>query len=122
MVKQILSCDWGTTSFRLRLVNVGDAAVLAETASNKGIAAVYEAWLQSGLPENERSIFYKDILKTAVSALGHAVDNAVPLIVSGMASATIGMEELSYQGIPLLIKPGSLYAKKIAKRSLCLHR
>jgi len=114
MVKQILSCDWGTTSFRLRLVNVGDAAVLAETASNKGIAAVYEAWLQSGLPENERSIFYKDILKTAVSALGCAVDNAVPLIVSGMASATIGMEELPYQRIPLPVKPGSLHTKKSA--------
>src|SRR5436190_3139646 len=114
MVKQILSCDWGTTSFRLRLVNVDDAAVQVETTSNKGIAAVYEAWLQSGLPENERPIFYKNILKTAVSALGHAVDNPVPLIVSGMASATIGMEELPYQSIPLLINPGSLHTKKIA--------
>ena len=114
MVKQILSCDWGTTSFRLRLVNVSDAAVLAEATNGKGIATVYETWLQSGLPENERSIFYKKILKTAVSTLGYAVDNAVPLIVSGMASATIGMEELSYQSIPLLIKPGSLHTKKIA--------
>ncbi len=113
MVKQILSCDWGTTSFRLRLVNVADGKVLSAVNDGKGIAAVYDNWLQSGLPENERISFYKSILQKEINKFTESQLTGVPLIISGMASATIGITELPYSDVPLEIKAENLQVMKI---------
>ena len=113
MVKQILSCDWGTTSFRLRLVNTEDGTVLDEITGGKGIAVVYNDWLQSGLPENERVSFYKSILQTHINKFSTNDLAALPLIISGMASSTIGITELPYGDLPFEIKAGNLQVRKI---------
>jgi 2-dehydro-3-deoxygalactonokinase len=127
-MKQLISCDWGTSSFRLRLVatngqtrtaaqagagkpagSVGsvDAAgpqtILAEVSSPLGIASTFEAWKQSGQPEENRLSFYLSVLKDRIAALaemGHAALGGLPLVVSGMASANIGMLELPYKELP----------------------
>ena len=44
--KYILSCDWGTSSFRLWLVDVVNGNIKDEVFSDKGIALVYNDWLQ----------------------------------------------------------------------------
>ncbi len=62
-----LSCDWGTTSFRLRLINTESQATQTEVLSNRGIAAMHQDWLNQGLPENERFDFYLVFLRNANS-------------------------------------------------------
>lgn len=98
-----LSCDWGTTSFRLRLVEVENFTVLAETKANDGNAAVFDQWKLAKRPAGERFDFYLDILKTHIRALsddaGYSL-NGVPVIISGMASSTIGMLEIPYKTLP----------------------
>lgn len=90
----MLSCDWGTTSFRLRLINTEDGTVLNEIAGGKGIAAVYNEWLQSGLAENERINFYRQILQAAIDKITAGTPEKTPVIISGMASSSIGITEL----------------------------
>lgn len=121
MLKQILSCDWGTTSFRLRLLDVQDKKVLAETTGGKGIAAVYNEWLQSGLPEAERKDFYAAILQTQIQKLDQHFPVHLPLIISGMASSTIGMQELPYATLPFDLSKDMLPAEKIIANKKCTH-
>jgi 2-dehydro-3-deoxygalactonokinase len=113
MTKQILSCDWGTTSFRLRLVNIKDGEILAELKDERGIAAVHNDWLQSNQSENDRVSFYKRILQSYIRKLPGADLERVPLIISGMASSSIGIKELSYRETPLDLTGDSFNIIKI---------
>ena len=113
MIQQILSCDWGTSSFRLRLINVAHNAILAETTDSKGIAAVYNEWLQRGYPENNRVDFYKGILVSKIKSLADYSLEGVPIIISGMASSSIGITELAYGGVPFPISVDNLHVMKI---------
>ena len=115
MTKQILSCDWGTTSFRLRLVNVKDGKILAEMNEGRGIAAVHNDWLQSNKPENDRVSFYKIILQSYIRKLHGGDLEGVPFIMSGMASSSIGIKELSYSKIPFDLGGDSLNSLNVLK-------
>ncbi len=157
----ILSCDWGTSTFRLRLVDNPNAAFpsagfplvdepslgfpsvdnaslglpsvdnaslgfpsvdkpstgSAPPATNPslhhptGIAAAFADWQRSGLPETQRVHFYRAILQRAIDELQQQLrhepqgrsDQALrglPVVVSGMASSSIGMLELPYHPLP----------------------
>jgi 2-dehydro-3-deoxygalactonokinase len=112
MSNAFLSCDWGTSSFRLRLVRIGDGEVLAETTDGKGIAAINNEWVNSGKASVERVPFYQQQLSSAIAALRTATAG-LPIIISGMASSSIGMLELSYGSIPWSLSEGSLPINKI---------
>jgi len=103
MIKQILSCDWGTSSFRLRLVNVENAVVLTEIKSQQGIATVYNEWIESNRPESERVGFYRNILRSILDEY-FKENKDIPIIISGMASSTIGMKELAYSELPFQLE------------------
>jgi 2-dehydro-3-deoxygalactonokinase len=104
----IISCDWGTSSFRLRLVDYPSAGsappnIRSSLHRPTGIAATFTDWQRSELPEEHRVDFYRAILKIALEDLQreHAVDlDGVPVILSGMASSSIGMMELPYHPLP----------------------
>ena len=137
-----ISCDWGTSTFRLRLLdspadnptaadssNPGDnpspgespahqnnpsqsiAKVIATLSTQAGIAATHALWQDSGQPETERLAFYRAVLEKAIGQLaassqpsGEPVSKIdlqrVPVIISGMASSSIGMLELPYKALP----------------------
>jgi len=99
-MQKFISCDWGTSALRLRLIDAGNMSVLAETASTEGISSVYDLWKQSMKPESERTLFYQSILKNQITKLGTGLEN-IPIIISGMASSNIGMTELPYKEIPV---------------------
>ena len=103
-MKTILCCDWGTTSFRLRLVDQDTYAVQAEFLSSTGVAATFREWKEQS--EINRFDFYSERLKSSISELARKsalnTDN-IPVIVSGMASSSIGMEEIPYAELPFRI-------------------
>jgi 2-dehydro-3-deoxygalactonokinase len=106
-----ISCDWGTSSFRLRAVDRESSRVLAERRTDLGIAAVFEQWRQTGQEEVARVAFYQAILLGQIQELASASGLSAsasglslkgrPLIVSGMASSSLGMLELPYKELPL---------------------
>lgn len=100
------SCDWGTSSLRLRLVDAATQAVLAETALAQGIAQTYEQWKQQAASGLGREEYYLHILWSQVTQLeriasGNVAD--IPLLISGMASASIGIRELPYVPVPFAL-------------------
>src|SRR5450432_1327609 len=111
--KQILSCDWGTSTFRLRLVNVGDGSIVTETSDDKGIATVFNHWSKSGLAENERAAFYENVLSGQIKKITTHTLRGIPIIISGMASSSIGMKELPYKDIPFDIAGDKLKVFKM---------
>lgn len=121
MYKQILSCDWGTSRFRLRLVNVNDYAIIDEMVNDKGIAAVYSEWLTTNQSETERTGFYRDLLQSYINQYFNYVEASVPVIISGMASSTIGMKELDYKELPFDISNQQLNTFIIKADDKCEH-
>lgn len=107
MRKHLLSCDWGTSSFRLRLVDVKNRDVVGEVTSSDGIGAVYSAWQEANADGHVlRGDYYRSIIATQVTALGKqtGIDLAgVPIVLSGMASSSIGMEGLPYASLPFAL-------------------
>jgi len=108
-MKYFLSCDWGTTSFRLRLADTATRQMLAEAKSAQGIAATYALWKEQH--STDRILFYSDVILQQIKLLeekvGYSLDN-LPVIISGMASSSIGMLELPYKSIPFNVNNAEL--------------
>lgn len=112
-----LSCDWGTSAFRLRLIELAswtDSApallpnfrVLAETKSDEGVATVHAAWKAGTSLGATKWAHFLVVLQQHIWRLEWertASLAGVPLVMSGMASSSIGMRELPYQEMPMNI-------------------
>jgi len=100
VMEKFISCDWGTTSFRLRLVEIASSRIIAEEGSDQGIAKVFHLWRQSEEEEDKRFYFYRNILSHHIDALRKKLNSSLdgfPLVISGMACSTLGMIDLPYK-------------------------
>lgn len=102
---QFLSCDWGTSSFRLRLVDVENVA--AEIREPSGVRAIFETG--AGPPGFAAHLGRK----LEEIAAGHSLQPNVPLVISGMASSTIGWKELPYARAPLALDGSGLRVERL---------
>lgn len=112
-----LSCDWGTTAFRLRLVEIPGLKILAESRDSQGISSTYSAWQAAGSNESARWDFFLGVISLHLLEIekqaGRPVEN-IPLILSGMASSTIGCRELPYKEMPFAIDGSELQVETVA--------
>lgn len=103
----LIGCDWGTTSFRLRLFDNITEEVFGEIVTGMGIAAMQTAWHnhQEDDKWTNKIDFYCEYLAKQIAQLssGHLSLQHVPVIVSGMASSTIGMDDVPYALLPFAI-------------------
>jgi 2-dehydro-3-deoxygalactonokinase len=102
---QFLSCDWGTSSFRLRWVQRSDVSVIREVRSQEGVRVVYGRCVASGVVDQPeaRSQVFSQVLVEAIRELGTgpaAVPSGVPVVISGMASSSVGWRELPFAPTP----------------------
>jgi 2-dehydro-3-deoxygalactonokinase len=107
-----LSCDWGTSTFRLRLVKDG-RKIEGEVISDDGIAGTYQQWLATGKPESERIRFYRNGLEIFISKLRETGDENIPVICSGMVSSSIGLVDLPYRKFPFTWDVSQIMVKKL---------
>jgi 2-dehydro-3-deoxygalactonokinase len=98
MPSQFLSCDWGTSSFRLRLVSTRTGEVVAEIKNDQGIKTLSESanLRRIGRPDVFARVMRQSLVELAAQ---HPLAGA-PLVISGMASSTIGWKELPYAKTP----------------------
>ncbi|MDB5235122.1 MAG: hypothetical protein JWR44_2115 [Hymenobacter sp.] len=111
-----LSCDWGTSAFRLRLVERETLKILAEESSKEGNAATAELWKQANQPPEQRVGFYLAIIQSHLKKLEEAVKTPlddVPVVISGMASSTVGMKEVPYKPLPFATDGSDLATETI---------
>jgi 2-dehydro-3-deoxygalactonokinase len=106
---EFFSCDWGTTSFRLRRVNAVMGGVLAERREPSGVRT-----LLSSCPANDQAgrekAFALFLRAQLLSFTSHnpASLHGVAVIISGMASSSIGWRELPYVRVPVDLDGSSL--------------
>lgn len=102
-MERFFSCDWGTSTFRLRLIDATTQQVLSSVTSQQGIAETFSLFKQSNFGPNERQSFYRNFLLQQVAKMDASLTGSlhdIPIILSGMASSSIGMIELPYKELP----------------------
>lgn len=111
-----LSCDWGTTTFRLQLVSLAEHRVVADIKTDDGAKAIN---LRAGTNPNptQRANLFADHLRAAVLKLldkaGHSV-RPMPVVVSGMASSSIGWKELPYAPTPFAVDGSGVVMERLS--------
>jgi 2-dehydro-3-deoxygalactonokinase len=107
MQQLMVSCDWGTSSLRLRLVRTADAATMAELATGDGIAHIYQQWkIANSQHSIKRTSFYLGFLYTQITNLLAPVaslSQVEAVVVSGMASSSIGFITIPYTPLPFAL-------------------
>jgi 2-dehydro-3-deoxygalactonokinase len=102
----IIGCDWGTSFFRLMLVDTESNSVLTELKSAEGIANTNKGITT----ESERLKRFCQVisvnLKTLQSKVNFNIDT-LSIVVTGMASSSIGMKELPYGTLPFSVENAS---------------
>lgn len=102
---EFLSCDWGTTSFRLRRVERGGVSVIREMRTAEGVKDVHGRAVEAGLNPGSPAWgeVFAAVLARGIRGLADAgapVPTGVPVVISGMASSTLGWKEVPYATIP----------------------
>jgi len=114
-MKEFISCDWGTSAFRMRLVNADTNFVEAHVRTEQGIASTFKLW-QNNKIINDRFSFYRTVLSEHITLLeqqcGYDLNN-IAIVISGMASSSIGMTELPYKELPFRIDGADLLSHVI---------
>lgn len=101
---RFISCDWGTSRLRLRLVEFPSCRILNEHATDEGIQHLAQ---RHPAPE-ERGEFLGQVLERGIAALGCAGSADLRLVISGMASSTLGWQSLPYAELPAPIDGSTL--------------
>ncbi len=112
---KLLCCDWGTSNFRLYLLDIVTTKVLRIVQSDQGIATTFDAWKKNG--QNNRVDFYRTFLHAQIQRLATKIGanlEYVPIILSGMASSSIGMIEVPYTEVPFDIDEPNLSIKQFS--------
>lgn len=107
MNRYMISCDWGTSSFRLRLVDLSDHRIIEAISSGDGTARVFESWqaLDQAAREDRESFFLRRLGQYLEELEERASPplKDIPVVVSGMAGSSIGIRELPYALLPFSV-------------------
>ncbi len=101
-----VSCDWGTSNFRLRLVG-GPAE--AEVRTDDGAAKLAALG-------GDRAAAFREVLRRGLAELGAPED--LPVVISGMAGSTIGWRELPYARLPFPLDGREAVWERLDQRAI----
>jgi len=101
-------------------VDTSAGSILA-SVTGEGIFEAHRRWEQAGANAAARLAFYQTIIAEKIKELedtsGMALDG-IEMVVSGMASSSIGMKELPYREIPFSLRsPGQLMETNTASHT-----
>jgi 2-dehydro-3-deoxygalactonokinase len=99
MTRTFISCDWGTSNLRLRAVETHPFRTLSEARLEEGAEKVHARAEAEG---RKPSACFHDVLATTIAELARrgGVPPGAPVIISGMASSSIGWKEVPYAELP----------------------
>lgn len=116
-MEYFLSCDWGTTSLRVRLVDVKQGKILMEEVSSAGISDTFNLWTQKqNSDKQQKTHFYLAIVDDAISKLKQRFKlslDGIKIIISGMASSSAGFINIPYAEVPLPVDGSELKTASI---------
>jgi 2-dehydro-3-deoxygalactonokinase len=112
---RFISCDWGTSSFRLYLVRATDGSILHALTEGLGVKPLHEKWRQE--TDHSRQTYFVQYLHKQIDLLSRQSGQdlgQLPVYISGMASSSIGMMELPYAKLPFALSGRDLQVQEIA--------
>lgn len=101
-----ISCDWGTTHFRLRRFG---GPGHREIQSDQGAARL-------AARGGDRAAAYRETLERGLESLGAPRD--LPVVISGMASSTLGWKELPYARLPFALDGSTAVWERLDARTI----
>lgn len=116
----IFCCDWGTSSLRLRLIKRKTAEIISKLQTEDGIGRLFSAWSAKAHHDESRYVFLLRVLNQHLQALQQQVDfsiDHIPLVISGMASSSIGIREIPYAELPFSVEGNDISADHIPATS-----
>lgn len=119
MEKYLLGCDWGTSSFRLGLYSLAEAGLIDEIQSSDGVSSIHSQWksghyASKGIAKNK--LFHEKLLTNINSLSGKTSINLanIPVLLSGMVSSSIGIEDMPYANLPFRLDGSQVICRKFA--------
>lgn len=109
------SCDWGTTSFRLRRVDAATGHLIDERREVTGAKALFSSCAPGDTKAREEAFasFLREQLRRMAGNDLAALDGA-SVIISGMVSSSVGWRELPYAHVPMGLDGSSLTMESFA--------
>jgi 2-dehydro-3-deoxygalactonokinase len=104
------SCDWGTTHLRIRKVQTGDLHVLQEVKTAEGAAMMHRQSLKNG--EDLSSAYERTLRQSMLPILASGPSGPEQIVISGMATSTIGWQHVDYTTLPTPMDGSALPLKK----------
>lgn len=101
-----VSCDWGTSNLRLRLVG-GASPGAGAVHSDDGVAKL-------AAPGGDRAERFRQTLRHGLEQLG--APPTLPVLISGMASSSIGWKELPYAMLPFPLDGSAAVWERLDER------
>ncbi|MGN6540403.1 MAG: 2-dehydro-3-deoxygalactonokinase [Ginsengibacter sp.] len=96
--KYFLSVDWGTSNFRLRMVACPSQKIVDEVVSeNGGVKNLFYQWKKDG---GSRRLIFLNFLKDQIKKIKVEKPVNIAVVISGMASSSLGLLELPYAELP----------------------
>ena len=108
-----ISVDWGTSNLRIRFVSDSDFQIQGEFFYNHGLKKMNKIWVESKNIFPNKKNYLLDKLIEFIDKTLFEHTNIKNIIISGMASSSIGIQELDYSPIPLDLFNPDIVLKKI---------
>jgi len=112
MSPTFINGDWGTTHFRLRVVQTESGQILAQYRSEEGVGR-----LAAETDPARRDLRFRSVLEHGLRELQSCFKQPLgssSIVISGMASSSIGWHELPYASAPLNLDASDLVWKELA--------
>lgn len=106
----LICADWGTTNLRLFLVNAATGTIQASIRYARGILNIHHEIIRNN-QEHLRTQLFRTQLQEGVDALSQEAGtdlSGTDIILSGMASSSIGIKLIPYNSIPFSLTSGQL--------------
>lgn len=88
---------------RLRLIETDSRKVVCKTQTDQGIGRLFVEWSENNVLNESRQVYLMRVLARQVDVLQKQVGFPVadiPIVISGMASSSIGILEIPYAQLP----------------------
>lgn len=122
-MRYFFSVDWGTSSLRVRLVDINDNSitVLNEVRNHRGCSAVYESFRNKKDTASQQDYFLKFLAPYLLIPDSVSTGDPVPVVISGMAASGIGIREVPYTSLPFPLDGSNLKYEIIPRTNMFDH-